>query len=194
MTDHDVVIDGSRARGKSMHQRPPEPRDDLPRQLLFGVLGVTLGGFTMHAVHSHLGRNAKKSRTEKENPALLAEVQEAVEPLLNTWKPPRFDYEDDFTDHLARYLRRRLRGFKIEVRVQTEHGYPDILIDDILVLELKFRFKKTEADRCVGQCARFAKEWATWVVAVDFSNNDHKCLQAGFEASNLGHIAIFSFS
>lgn len=70
------------------------------------------------------------------------------------------DCEDDYTNHLFKYLRRAISDVLEEddpdvalvMRTVTLHGIPDILIHNRLVLELKVSSKKGERDRLVGQC------------------------------------------
>lgn len=117
-----------------------------------------------------------------------------MESLLTSWTPPDdAACEDDFTDDLAEFLSEH-SDREIKVRSPSACGTPDILVDDVLAIELKYKFKKTEADRCVGQCAGFAAVWATWIVVIDFTDDQSDRLRTHLDRSGLDHLPMFPFS
>lgn len=137
--------------------------------LAAGLVGGFIAAITISVSNSYAQREAKKSRAEKRDPNRAKVICIKAARALDSWElPDDANREDHFTNSLAAHLRYMMRC-KVDVRIRTPCGCPDILIDDMLVIELKYGFSKAEADRCVTQCAAFADHWVTWVVPIDVS-------------------------
>jgi hypothetical protein len=67
------------------------------------------------------------------------------------------------------------------------------LIEDLLALELKVNPSKGELDRCIGQCAGYARFWVTWIVLIDVEPATLKRAEAVLRAQGLDHIAVWVF-
>jgi len=131
--------------------------------LIFGVAGAAIGA----SVVNHQMDEAKKSRAERENPEEVSEVCRVVWDALDDCELDECNVtEDDYVRDLARYLKDET-GFEVEIRPDTREGQPDILVEDCLAIEVKINPRKSERDRCVGQCAAYSREWVTWIVVVD---------------------------
>ncbi len=81
----------------------------------------------------------------------------------------------------------------VEMQPDTEHGRPDILIDDMLALELKVDPNKAERDRLVGQCSGYSREWVTWAILIDSALHEIGELGSLLEAKNLHYIEVISY-
>ena len=159
-------------------------------------LAVAFGGAILGAAWT---RNAiaesKKSRAERDFPddaeSLCAEVGE----VLDAWEPEEYwDAEDDFTDDLADYLREEIDAeAEILVRPQTGLACPDILVDGLLALELNVNHSKGELDRCIGQCAGYARHWVTWMVLVGADPEIVERAEQVLQHQGLEHIAVWAF-
>jgi hypothetical protein len=131
--------------------------------LIFGVAGAAIGA----SVVNNQVQEAKKSRAERDNPEEVSEVCRAVWDALDDCElDDRNLTEDDYVRDLAGYLSDET-GFEVEIRPDTREGQPDILVEDCLAIEVKINPRKSERDRCVGQCAAYSREWVTWIVVVD---------------------------
>jgi len=131
--------------------------------VLFGVAGAAIGA----SVVNHQIDEAKKSRAERDNPEVVSEVCREVWDALDDCELDDSSVtEDDYVRDLANYLKEET-GFEVEIRPDTREGQPDILIEDCLAIEVKINPRKSERDRCVGQCAGYSREWVTWIVVVD---------------------------
>jgi len=109
---------------------------------------------------------SKKSRAELEAPEASEEAYKDVLELLSEWKPEGYDTEKEFTEDLFDYLKTNL-DWKIEQEPSTREGKPDILVEDLIVLELKVNPGKAEQDRAIGQCAGYSREWITLLILID---------------------------
>lgn len=128
-----------------------------------GLAGALIGAWWVNS----RTEEAKRSRAEREDPEEVEEVCEEIGAVLDRWEPSDdCEDEDDFRDDLADYLEANTEC-EIEVTPGTSEGKPDILIDDLLALELKYDPSKAELDRCVGQCMSYSREWVTWIVLID---------------------------
>lgn len=138
---------------------------------------------------------AKKSRAEKDNPEDVEEVCNAVGPILDDWEPEVFDTEDDYVEDLYDYLVDEVGdNFGLEMSPGTREGKPDILIDDVLAVEVKYSLSKTERDRLIGQTAGYSREWVTWIVLVDTPESRVGALEKLLADKGLSHILVFAFS
>jgi hypothetical protein len=138
--------------------------------------------------------DAKKSRTERENPDEAQEVYEEIGELLDLWDPDdECETELDFTYHLAGYLR-GATDWEVEICPDTPEGQPDILIGDLLALELKVNPSKSERDRCIGQCAGYSRQWMTWMVIIDAPQSKIGRLEEILKDKGLEHIEVWNFS
>jgi hypothetical protein len=105
---------------------------------------------------------SRLSRCEREAPARAAEVCGAVWPWLLRLPVVRpLADEDAYQSLVAKTLAKRL-PFTVERAPKTPAGDPDLLIHGTLALEVKRAL--TKQDRCVGQCAGYAKQWPTWII------------------------------
>src|SRR5258708_7259326 len=130
--------------------------------LLVGIAGAAVGA---SVVNSQIDE-AKKSRSERDDPEEVREVCEAVASALERWEPDEYATEDEFVGELATYLNDET-GFEVEEHPDTREGQPDVLVEDCLAIEVKINPRKSERDRCVGQCAAYSREWPTWIVVID---------------------------
>lgn len=172
-----------------------------PKDTRHLVIAVGLGAAAGAAViQSHHDEKAK-SQTEKDYPEGTEWICNIVWDLLDDWEPPDMEYEDDYTEHLFRYLRREIGkvlddddpDVELEMRTGTLYGIPDILIHDRLVLELKVASKKTERDRLVGQCCEYSRGYVTWAIVIDWPEKRVQKLLDLLEAKCLNYIEVIEF-
>ena len=131
--------------------------------ILMGVAGAAIGA----SVVNHQIEEAKKSRAERDNPDEVRQICKEVWDALDDCElDDRNVTEDDYVRDLAGYLNEETE-FEVEIRPDTREGQPDILIEDCLAIEVKINPRKSERDRCVGQCAAYSREWVTWIVVAD---------------------------
>lgn len=127
-------------------------------------------------------------------------VCEVIGELLEEWAPSDRETEDQYTASLFRYLNRKLDEMDLEVDIDvemqpdTEHGCPDILINDMLALELKVAPNKAERDRLIGQCSGYSREWVTWAILIDSPLHEIGELERLLEAKNLHYIEVISYT
>jgi hypothetical protein len=79
-----------------------------PEDLRKAAIALTLGGIAGAAIVQSHHDEAKKSRAEKDDPEGTEWICDIVWDLLDDWEPPDMECEDDYTDHLFRYLRRAI--------------------------------------------------------------------------------------
>jgi len=155
-----------------------------------GLAGVLVGAWWVN----NRTEEAKRSRTEREDPEAVEEVCNEIGEILDAWEPSEdCEDEDDFRDDLAEYLEENT-GCEIEVTPGTSEGKPDILIDDLLALELKYDPPKAEMDRCVGQCMSYSREWVTWIVLVDSPASKVGRLERLLADKGLERILVWRFA
>lgn len=172
-----------------------------PEDLRKAAIALTLGGIAGAAIVQSHHDEAKKSRAEKDDPEGTEWICDIVWDLLDEWEPPDMECEDDYTDHLFRYLRRAIGDVleeddpdvSLEMRTGTLHGIPDILIHDRLVLELKVSSKKSERDRLVGQCCEYSRGYVTWAIVIDWPEKRVNKLLDLLEAKALNYIEVIEF-
>lgn len=172
-----------------------------PEDLRKAAIALTLGGIAGAAIVQSHHDEAKKSRAEKDDPEGTEWICNIVWDLLDDWEPPDMECEDDYTDHLFRYLRRAIGdvleeddpAVSLEMRTGTLHGIPDILIHDRLVLELKVSSKKSERDRLVGQCCEYSRGYVTWAIVIDWPEKRVNKLLDLLEAKALNYIEVIEF-
>lgn len=175
---------------------PSDPKD--VRGL---VMALAFGGIAGAAVIQSHHDEKRKSQAEKDDPEGVEWICDLVWDLLDDWEPPDFEREDEYTDDLVQYLRHELRGergddgrrISVIKRTKTLCGIPDILIDDSLVLELKYDPCETEKDRLVGQCCKYSQEWVTWAIVIDMPDDRVDNLVALLEAKSLNYIEVIPF-
>jgi hypothetical protein len=156
--------------------------------LLVGLAGVALGA----SVANGQIEETKKSRAERDNPDDVLDVCKKVVSALEEWEPDEYETEDDFVSDLATYLNEET-GFEIEEHPDTREGQPDILVEDCLAIEVKISLRKSERDRCVGQCAAYSREWVTWIVVIDAAASVTGDLENLLADKRLEHIRVFPF-
>lgn len=158
-------------------------------------LAIALGGAILGSAWTQSRMaDAKKTQAERDYPDDVEDLCEEIGEILDGWEPDEdCDVEDDFTDDLADFLDDNSES-EILVRPQTTEGSPDILIDELLALELKVDPSKGELDRCIGQCAGYARFWVTWMVLIDVDPDALERAEAVLRAQGLEHIAVWAFS
>lgn len=165
------------------------------------VIALTLGGLAGAAIVQSHHEEAKKSRAERDDPEGTEWICDIVWDLLDDWHPPDLDCEDDYTEHLFRFLKREIAEIleeddpdvSLQMRTGTLHGIPDILIHDRLVLELKVASKKSERDRLVGQCCEYSRGYVTWAIVIDWPEERVQKLVDLLEAKCLNYIEVIEF-
>jgi hypothetical protein len=161
----------------------------IRKLILVGAGGVLAGSWWK----SMQIEKSKRSRAEREDPDFVDEVCSTVNDLLNQLEIlDDMGDEDDFRDLLADYLTKET-DFEVEVAPDTEFGKPDILIEGVLVLEVKYNPGKAEMDRCIGQCANYSREWVTWIVLYDTPESKINYLSHVLMDKGLNNIPIISF-
>lgn len=166
------------------------------------VVALSLGGLTGAAIiQSHHNEDAK-SQAEKDDSAGCEWLCDLIWVLLEDWEAEGCDDEDDYTDNLVDYLRDELRDIRapdddrrirLEKRVRTEFGNPDIIIDDRLVLEIKLGPHEGEKDRLIGQCCKYSVEWVTWAVVIGMSRKKAQQLVKLLQKKSLHYIEVIEF-
>ena len=172
-----------------------------PKDMRNVVVGLALGGIAGAAIIQSHHDEKRKSQAEKDDPVGVEWICDLVWNLLDDWNPSDFEYEDEYTDDLAQFLRGKLRsekgddGRRISVikRTRTAFGIPDVLVDDRLVLELKVNPSETEKDRLVGQCCKYSQEWVTWAIVIDMPEKKVERLLAVLDAKSLNYIEVIQF-
>ncbi len=160
-----------------------------------------VGGVAGAAIVQSHHDEAKKSQAEKEDPEGTEWICDIVWDLLDDWHPPDMGCEDDYTNHLFKFLRREIGkvleeddpDVLLEMRTGTSHGIPDILIHDRLVLELKVSSKKSERDRLVGQCCEYSRGYVTWAIVIDWPEERVEKLVDLLDAKCLNYIEVIEF-
>jgi hypothetical protein len=176
---------------------PFDPND--PRHLVIALGLSALGGAAI--VQSH-HEEAAKSQAEQDDPDGCEWLCDLIWDLLDDWVPEHYDSEDEYTDDLVEFLRVQLkdieapkdgRRIKVEKRVRTEFGIPDVRIDDRLVLELKVGPHEGEKDRLIGQCCKYSVEWITWAIVIDMDEEKREELIELLERKSLHYIEVIPF-
>lgn len=158
-------------------------------------LAVALGGMVIGGLlAASKGNGEFRSRAHEDAPDEVEEVILEVGELLDEWEPDEdCESEDDFVNDLAAYLE-EATGRDVEVTPATREGFPDILIDGLLALELKVAPGRNERNRLLGQCTGYSRLWPTWAVLIDSppsAVNDFRQLIAD---SRLEQILVWDFS
>lgn len=138
-----------------------DPKDSRNLVIALG-LGAAAGAAIIQSHHDERA----KSQAEKDDGPGCEWLCDLIWDLLEDWESEPCEVEDDYTDDLVGYLREELRDvqspdddrrIRVEKRVRTEFGNPDIIIDDRLALELKLGPHEGEKDRLIGQCCKDRK-------------------------------------
>lgn len=166
------------------------------------VIALGLGGLTGAAIiQSHRDEEAK-SQAEKDDPSGVEWLCDLIWDLLEDWESEHCEHEDDYIDDLVDYLRDELhdlsapdddRRIRVEKRVRTDFGVPDIIIDDRLVLELKLGPHEGEKDRLIGQCCKYSVEWVTWAVVIGMSRKKARQLVKLLQKKSLHYIEVVEY-
>jgi len=144
-------------------------------------------------------RKAKPKRMTRPDANWLCDL---IWDLLEDWESEDCEDEDDYTDDLVGYLRDELREvrapdddrrIRVEKRVRTAFGNPDIIIDDRLALELKLGPHEGEKDRLIGQCCKYSVEWVTWAVVIGMSERKARQLVKLLDKKSLHYIEVIEF-
>lgn len=171
--------------------------DDHIKKVLIAGLGALAGAAILQ---NHLNEK-HKSRAEKTDPSGTLWICEFVWDLLSDSEPGEFECEDDYTQDLFEFLNEAIDDeleegdpeVRIEMRRNTLHGVPDILINNQLVLELKVASKKSERDRLVGQCCEYSRGYVTWAVLMHWPDDRIKKLEDLLEAKSLNYIELIPY-
>jgi len=173
-----------------------------PKELRNFVIALGLGGLTGAAIIESHRDEAAKSQAEREDPGGCEWLCDVIWDLLEDWESEDCESEDDYTDDLVGYLRRELRNveapddgrrIRVEKRVRTDLGIPDIIIDDRLVLELKLGPHEGEKDRLIGQCCKYSVEWVTWALVLGMSRKKARQLVKLLQMKSLHYIEVIEF-
>jgi len=170
-----------------------------PEQFKQLVCLLGAGGLGALLLKSHYD-DARKSQAEKDDPASVGWLCDLIGEILEEWEPCGYEDEDQYTEALYNYLNFELDKIELEhdVSIQlwpdTEHGRPDILINDQLVLELKVNPNKAERDRLIGQCGGYSREWVTWAIIIDLPAHESKELERLLAATGLNYIEVITFA
>jgi hypothetical protein len=173
-----------------------------PKEFRNFVIALGLGGLTGAAIIQSHNNEAAKSHAEREDPDGCEWLCDLIWDLLEDWESEDCESEDDYTDDLVGYLRDELRDIeapddgrriRVEKRVRTDFGIPDIIIDDRLVLELKLGPHEGEKDRLIGQCCKYSVEWVTWAVVLGMSRKKARQLVTLLQKKSLHYIEVIEF-
>lgn len=167
------------------------------------VVALGLGAAAGAAIiQSHHDEEAK-SQAERDDSSGCEWLCDLIWDLLMAWESEPCETEDDYTDDLAEYLRDELRDvrspdddrrrIRVEKRVRTDFGVPDIIIDDRLVLELKLGPHEGEKDRLIGQCCKYSVECVTWAVVLGMSRKKARKLVKLLQQKSLHYIEVIEF-
>lgn len=162
-----------------------------------GIAAGLAGGLTGAWYVKQLNQERKKSEAERVYPNLVKEVCEEIAPILDDWEPDdNLDDEDslvrDLQDHLRAHTHRSV-VLRARLNLEAEDGFPDLLIDGVLALEMKHCPIATERDRLIGQCLKYAKKTVTWVVLTDTPDRVVNKIEDLLEDNGLGRILVWNF-
>jgi hypothetical protein len=166
------------------------------------VIALGLGAAAGAAIIQSHHDEAAKSQAEKDDEAGCEWLCDLIWDFLDDWESEPCESEDDYTDDLVDYLRDEVldvrapdddRRIKVEKRVRTEFGVPDVIIDDRLVLELKLGPHEGEKDRLIGQCCKYSVEWVTWAVVLGMSRKKARKLVKLLQQKSLHYIEVIEF-
>jgi hypothetical protein len=171
--------------------------DDDGKKVFIALVGALTGAAI---VQNHYDEK-RKSRAEREDPGGAQWICDLVWRLLDDWEPGDFPHEDDYTDDLFDFLNQALEeeleegdpDVTVEMRRDTLHGIPDILVNKKLVLELKLASKKTERDRLVGQCCEYSRGFVTWAILMHWPDDRIEKLIDLLEAKSLNYIEVIPY-
>ncbi len=184
------VFFNSSPRGVGQVSEGVQERPNWNHLVGAGLAGALIGSWWV----KNRTEKAKRSRAEREDPKGVEEVCEEIGEVLDAWEPPDdCEDEDDFRDDLAEYLEANTEC-EIEITPGTSEGKPDILIDDLLALELKYDPSKAELDRCVGQCMSYSREWVTWIILIDSPGSKVGRLERLLADKGLERILVWRFA
>jgi hypothetical protein len=173
-----------------------------PADLRKVVIALGLGGIAGAAIVQSHHEEERKSEAEKDDPVGCEWLCDLIWDLLDDWEPEDCEREDDYTDDLVEFLRDGLRGvraedddrrIKVNKRMRTDLGVPDVLIDDRLVLELKVGPHEGEKDRLIGQCCKYSVEWVTWAIVIDMDEEKLHELVDLLAKKSLHYIEVVPF-
>lgn len=157
--------------------------------IIAGLAGAFLGAWWRDEQFSR----ATRSRAQIDDPETAEDARAEISELLEIFEiPDSIDSESEFHELLAEYLE-ELSEFEIEVAPDTPHGKPDILIGGVLALEIKYQPKKTEFDRLIGQCARYSREWDTWIILINTPESRIRDFEELLEDKGLEYIPILAY-
>ena len=79
--------------------------------------------------------------------------------IIEKWKPRKYKTEKDFEKSLYSYLEKELEDIQITRQYAKGRIRADIVVDDVVIIELKNNFDSTaKYQRLVGQLSEY-KEW-----------------------------------
>lgn len=157
--------------------------------IIAGIAGAFLGAWWQNEQF----KRAAMSRAENDDPETLEEAREEISELIEDFEiEGEVESEEEFHDLLAEYLDEHSE-FEIEEAPDTPHGKPDILIGGLLALEIKYQPKKTEFDRLIGQCARYSREWDTWIILVNTPESRIRDFEELLEDKGLDYLPIIAY-
>ena len=174
-----------------------DPKDT--RNLVSALgLGAAAGAAMIQSHHDE----EAKSQAERDDSSGCEWLCDLIWDLLEDWESEPCATEDEYTDDLVDYLRDELRDvrapdddrrIRVQKRVRTDFGVPDIIVDDRLVLELKLGPHEGEKDRLIGQCCKYSVEWVTWAVVLGMRKRKAEELVKLLEKKSLHYIEVIEF-
>jgi len=170
------------------------PNNNNQKKIDFSHLFIGVGGAMIGAwwIKNEVAE-WKKSRAEKDHPEDVEEVCKEIAELLDDWTPTDCKSENDYTIDLFNYLADNC-DYEIEMYPNTSEGRPDILIENLLVLELKVNPNKAERDRLVTQCMGYSRQWVTWAIVIDASASKTGKIENLLADKGLEYILVIPYS
>lgn len=160
------------------------------RWIIAGIGGAFLGAWWQN---EQFKRNAM-SRAEIDDPDALEDAREEISELIEDFEiVGSVESEEEFHELLVEHLV-EYSEFEIEKAPDTPHGRPDILVGGLLALEIKYRPSKTEFDRLIGQCARYSREWDTWIILVNTPESRIRDFEELLEDKGVHYLPIISYN
>jgi 16S rRNA C967 or C1407 C5-methylase (RsmB/RsmF family) len=157
-------------------------------------LSHLLAGITQESGIARMLRSLEAQRAERARAKEVAAIAAKVRKVLEAWEADGSNVnESDFVRDLTKYLRKET-GFEIEEHPNTREGQPDVLVEGCLAIEVKLNPRKSERDRCVGQCAAYSRAWMTWIVLIRAGVSVTDDLKKLLADHGLDHIEVWRFT
>jgi hypothetical protein len=96
----------------------------------------------------------------------------ALASLFSKWRPRNCETEKDYENSLASFLHKELEDHQITPQYAKGRFHADLVIDDRLIIEIKYNLNTTaKYQRLLGQLAEY-KEWPGQVVLLLVGKTD----------------------